>query len=604
MKIKHSIIITFMMQCRLILRLLNGLIFLLTLFISLSCSGGGGGDDNAPETYSDMSQTDTYSGSGSQVIHVDTSGNVILTHTLKLGTYTRAVYYIFTNVTVSGTGALPTVSYNEVGGADNALYGFNSPARNIVYPLGNSADVPVIRGREDIDEFNREPFLFIDKAGPLDAFMNNIVIMPPLMDAVDDEAVFYDIDGDMVEATCRKVIAKDTSNGIPITLNIFVADDCWHDGGTKINKVTQAMVDVMADRFLLSGSNNDIYEWVVGIFGIEWGAHSYAEFIGDNDEITILLYDISGDNSTTGGYLGAFYARDNVKTAYESKSNQRIMFYIDAVLYATKTSTSWEITDFWPQLIIATLAHEFQHMVHFYQKNILRMPNAAGSEIWLNEMCSEVTEDFLARKLQIDGPRGVPYGTAGAGSSGNYGGRLPVYNYYDDFSVMGWYSGDISYSMVYSFGAYLARNFGGVTFFRNLVHNDKTDYTAVSSALTSGGYGETFQSVMRKWGAAVLLSGSTTVPSGGYQYNRGDWFTSSIGGIDYDLGSINLFNYKFYDGYGYLTGPYLYTTSPIGWTTSQANTSNAFYVVGVSLTGDVKRTIKMEDNLKLTILVK
>ncbi|MBA7522746.1 hypothetical protein ES705_14866 [subsurface metagenome] len=276
------------------------------------------------------------------------------------------------------------------------------------------------------------------------------------------------------------------------------------------------------------------------------------------------------------------------------------MFYIDAVLFATPEDT-WDIADYWPSWLISAAAHELQHMIHFYQKAILRA-GGSNSETWINEMASMVTQDLVADKIESDGPRGISYSDESAGSPGITLGRLPRYNYYNDVSVAEWYyeGEDVynCYSINYSFGAYLSRNFGGAEFIRDVVHNSYTDYRAIDSALSSGGYSDTFASVLRKWAVANLLSDNTAAP-GAYQYNSGTWFQSTIG-INYNLGSINLYNYD----YGGNTGPYIYTTSPVGNPSDHNKTSNLYYLVGFGLTGQVERQITIGQNVKLSVVVK
>ena len=55
-------------------------------------------------------------------------------------------------------------------------------------------------------------------------------------------------------------------------------------------------------------------------------------------------------------------------------------------------------------------------MIHFYQKRVVQ---DTISEAWLNEMASEVTEDLIADKMMVSGPRGVAYNDPTAGDSGN-----------------------------------------------------------------------------------------------------------------------------------------------------------------------------------------
>ena len=79
------------------------------------------------------------------------------------------------------------------------------------------------------------------------------------------------------------------------------------------------------------------------------------------------------DPLTEGGVAGYFYAKDNFKSSYYSGSNQRIMFYLDAVMFANGDGidgTDWDVSDPSPGDIVSTLTHEFQHMIHFYQKQI------------------------------------------------------------------------------------------------------------------------------------------------------------------------------------------------------------------------------------------
>ncbi|HPO49481.1 MAG TPA: peptidase M30, partial [Spirochaetota bacterium] len=275
--------------------------------------------------------------------------------------------------------------------------------------------------------------------------------------------------------------------------------------------MTKDMVDIFSDKFL-SQTGENIYKWITNIYGEEWGEHSNSDLIPDDDNITIFLCDIDEDNKRDGGVLGFFYAKDNFYRTKYDFSNQRIMFYIDAVLFAEKEELLWDISDKWPMQCISTLAHEFQHMIHFYQKSVLKTNK--NSETFLNEMCSLIAEDFVADKLQTDGPRGVAYDIGGAGSPGNKNGRLPLFNYYNGSSLTNWGNGTTkteelmkSYAICYSFAAYIARNFGGALLFRNIVQNDKYDYRAIDDALKISGFSdETFFTLIQKWGVAVLLS--------------------------------------------------------------------------------------------------
>ena len=276
-----------------------------------------------------------------------------------------------------------------------------------------------------------------------------------------------------IPATSRKVVTDGTT-----TLIVWVADDEW---GACSECVRQIMVDTFADRFLRPGPSNDIHDWLTALFGSPWGPHDYALLIPAEyaDDIHILVYDIDADGpyveggpTRIGGY---FWAKNNdlQDPNVPGTSNERLMFYMDAPLLAQREGASWDATDYWPSLMISALAHEFQHMINFYQKRV-KHDFRTVSETWLNEMSSEVAEDLVAEELKVNGPRGVAYDDSTAGVPENWRGRLPWYNYYNYIQVTAWdYSDTLKhYSISYALGAYLARTYGA-GLFRHIVQNDR-----------------------------------------------------------------------------------------------------------------------------------
>ena len=215
------------------------------------------------------------------------------------------------------------------------------------------------------------------------------------------------------------------------------------------------------------------------------------------------------------------------------------MFYLDAEWLATAEGSTWEITDRRPSQAITTLAHEFQHLIHFYQKPVLQ---DTSSETWLNEMSSEVAEDLVNDKIGVIGPRGVAHDDPTAGEPGIKRGRMPLFNLYNDLQVTRW-DGDLAnYSINYAMGAYLARTYGGAALFSAIVQSDQAGVDAVDAALQALGHDASFGQALADWGTAVVLSDNTDAPAP-YRYNTGDWRYSRNGGVEYRLGSINLFNY-------------------------------------------------------------
>jgi hypothetical protein len=290
---------------------------------------------------------------------------------------------------------------------------------------------------------------------------------------------------------------------------------------------------------------------------------------------------------------------DFFTTVAYPQSNQCKIFYIDAPLLAQPNSPSaWDITDDYPSMAMETIAHEFQHMIHFWQK-ITR--GVQGDDTWVNEMCSMQAEDFASSpdKLNVKGPRGI-IGT-GSGSCVTDG-RFPTYIENTDLSLDRWYTGNnvyASYAIAYAFGSYLARNFGGVNLFHDIVNNtDSAGTDCVTYALSINAPGETFQTAMRKWGIANMISQVTNLPGTGYRYNNGiNSQDGTIGSINYSLNSINVFNYVSYCQMGPTVRNYL----PRG---GIAQTSNFYYQAATALpAGPYSWTIDLPAGVMMSVVM-
>ena len=555
---------------------------------------------------------------------LDEVGPLSFDYSIDLGPIETDVIFIFTNIGNAGALSQPAADLLNVSAQRSTGISepSDSPDESTVPSTSlNTApeDILALRGTPEISRFNENPFAYREETQSTEALNAASSQFSIMSDGgagdFEGRTLLFDAYQEDVQSTCRKrIVGIDVAQGSPRSLSIWVADDCW-ESGEKANHVNQEMVEKIADKFLLgdepSGVANDIYDWVTAIYGEEWGDQSDTSYIPHTNNITILIYDIDADNSTNGGVLGFFWSKDNFTTDVFSNSNERIMIYIDAVMLAQMDDTTWEPTDFWPQQIISTLVHELQHLIHFYQKTVLRS-SGAGTKIWINEMVSMVTEDLLANKIGVMGPRGVPIDDIGGpGSPGTTVGRLPFYNYWHDTSLTDWPLPTAplddhrkSYATAYAFGAFLARNFGGAGLFKEIVQNNYTDYRSIEIALGRLGYNETFEELLRMWGAASVFSDDTYPPNALSRYNRGTFFTSNVGGLAYDLGSINLFNYDFDPGTGPVAGPLFFDTSPIGRDLPPAARSNLFYLAGAGLTYTQSWQISLPEYVMLTVVLK
>ena len=160
-----------------------------------------------------------------------------------------------------------------------------------------------------------------------------------------------------------------------------------------INPTTETF-QKLADKF------DSFYEKECAIFGSNVPTKQFGNIISISSDtpIYILCFDIDSD-ATYGNYSGTygyFGSNDMFTSSYIStvsstvtyRSNQKQIFYVDS--YFTQ-----DMTD----MVVSTLAHEFQHMLHFVNKNIncYDQTTATSPECstWFNEMQSMLAEELL-----------------------------------------------------------------------------------------------------------------------------------------------------------------------------------------------------------------
>ncbi len=564
----------------------------------IGCGGGGTSDNPSSGISAGGTTGGTTSGNTSSTksititddYHVESLGQTnTISATVNLGNTPKSLYILLSN-------------YHETQSASTNITHNKTVSRNesqkVLEEPVTTMQAKALHAHASIQEFNRnsKKFFKTNTASSQKIQAKTVALSTvSKKDVLGDSQIFYMEEDTSVstQATARKVVSNiSTPFGLK-TLNIWVSNDSFDSGlgCVKSKCVTQVMVDALASTFLQAGADNDIYDWVTNIYGEEWDGAAqtkYSTLITSNDEITILLTDIGKDNSVNGGTIGYFHSKDNFNTASISGSNQRVMFYADAVLFAN-VSGAWSRAGFWPKEMVATLAHEFQHMIHFYQKTVLL---DATSETWLNEMLAETTEDLIATKIQHIGPRGVLHTDGSAGSAGNTEGRYPRFNQNNTLSLTTW-NGDLAdYSKVNAFGAYLVRNYGGAKVLYDIMHNVFEDENAVVDGVTKSaqGSGKTFNMLLKEWGVAVLLSDNKNLQNTP-EYNTGDFTQDIYNASTYELGSINFFNY-----------------SPAPTINTAAGTVNAqgnyYYKVGDNLTGTVTIDLTLNGTTEATLIAK
>ncbi len=342
---------------------------------------------------------------------------------------------------------------------------------------------------ETVAEFNAHPAPFktstVSGSGQYKTLDPALAGEPVAYTTGDAKSWYYDT-GKTVTTTLRAKVALDTESGAYV--HVWVENAEWN------NPVTQALVDEVASKFADDTTTPSIYTMVTRIVGKPWGTHAYSNLIsGTRKDIHILYYDIDGHDSNLSGVLGYFWAVHNYAKSDYSSSNEELMFFMDSDYLNSHKDE-----------MLNTLAHEFQHMVHFYQRTVV---NGIESPTWLNEMMSMTIEDMTGPYITGSGPE-------------NY-----FYNYFKDPEnvLTEFDNGAGDYEKVTSFGTYLVRNYGGSgnTLWTKLVQSEyENGLYAVSDAINTA-YGTTIPSysdfpapdqwwkyAFLNWGASIAMNPS------------------------------------------------------------------------------------------------
>lgn len=225
---------------------------------------------------------------------------------------------------------------------------------------------------------------------------------------------------------------------------------------------------------LTSSFDQAIYPKLTSVFGSEPNPG-----VDNDSKMTVLVEKMF---QTAGGY---FLNVNGYPKSGAADSNEREMVYVNAVHLAAGDNTK------------AFLAHEFQHLISFNQKEKIR---GVSEEVWMNELRSEVAPTISG----FD----EPY----AGSNLESRSIKFFNNPYD--SLIDWSQSVDDYASVNIFGQYLLGRFGE-TIFSKMTQSAKTGIESVDEALASLGKTEKFDDVFADFSAANFLNDCSATPAAG-----------------------------------------------------------------------------------------
>ena len=208
-------------------------------------------------------------------------------------------------------------------------------------------------------------------------------------------------------------------------------------------------------------------------FGSQW-------FPGPDDDphITVL------NARYLGQYLGGYFSsEDEFPQAISPYSNERQMIYINLASGIGQPGTS---------AYNSTIAHEFQHMIHWFWH--------PGDDSWQNEGMSVVAQHLNGYSVQ-----------------GMDDALLARPN-----TMLGGWIGDnetdfIRYGAGYLFLSYLADHYGGYEILRKMLTTPEQDPVNVDAALETTGTKDRFNDVFGKYALANLLN-DPAIANGAYAY--------------------------------------------------------------------------------------
>jgi hypothetical protein len=259
----------------------------------------------------------------------------------------------------------------------------------------------------------------------------------------------------------RQYITSATLRGIGENCYIFVEDRQWN------RTVTLLTVELLKKAF-----DRQIYDTLTKAFGTP------PDIDGD-PRIYILLLDIPDVNLPGGEYISGYFSPVNEErgTLFDPRygvfltSNEVEMIYLDCNPQNPYSQTAR-----------STLAHEFQHLIHWKKDR--------DEEVWVNEGCSMLASFLCGYGDQMKR-------------------HVEAFERNPSASLVNWpRKGEsllASYGAVYLWMLYIYEHYGGIPAIRAIVRNKMNGIEGIESALSALGVRRSFEEVFSDWKVANLI---------------------------------------------------------------------------------------------------
>ena len=290
-------------------------------------------------------------------------------------------------------------------------------------------------------------------------FFGIIFLLLPLFVNADTlgQKVDFFIDSNYDLEKREKITA--TLEKISPQLYFYLDDNWWSPLVYWKKEEIRRSLNSLAQEF-----ENQIYPTLTNTFGFEW-----KPGIDKDERITILIHPMIEE---AGGY---FNTGDEYPKAQNPDSNEREMVYLNAQHIQKPNIKSF-------------LAHEFQHLITFNQKDRIQ---GVTEEVWLNEARSEYTPTLLGYDDEFEGS--------------NLQNRVKIFLGKPHDSLTEWKNEKTDYGVLNLFTQYLVDHYG-VKILVDSLQSSKIGIPSLNYALTKNGFKDDFSQIFTNWTITVLVN--------------------------------------------------------------------------------------------------
>ncbi|HEY4475076.1 MAG TPA: hypothetical protein VJC06_04075 [Candidatus Paceibacterota bacterium] len=248
----------------------------------------------------------------------------------------------------------------------------------------------------------------------------------------------------------------------------YVENRYWDNLNSNERTILGNSVDVLAQEF-----DSNIYPKETEFWGFEPNPG-----IDNDPKLTVVLEDLISGN---GGY---FDSSNEYPKNISSNSNEREIIFI-----------SVEAGNFGKIF----LGHEFQHLISFNQKDLVRK---VQEDVWLNELRSEYSVSLLGYNDSFN--------------NSSLERRVDAFLENPSDSLTEWPNVSTDYAQVVLFGQYLLEQYGSAIL-KETIQDSAVGIESINQFLQRNGYPERFSNIFENWTVANYLNNNSTDRRYGYQ---------------------------------------------------------------------------------------